>query len=141
MRKQEAMLVHVVDDDDAVREAVALLLACSGWRAALYPGAHPFLDALYAGRVAGDLLLLDLHMPATDGATLLETLGARHLAPPTVVLTAAPECDLARRAWNAGAVAILAKPLDPALLLRTLAAAVATTRAKGNASRSHKGNP
>ena len=141
MRKQEAMLVHVVDDDDAVREAVAFLLACSGWRAALYPGAHPFLDALYAGRVAGDLLLLDLHMPAMDGATLLETLRARDLALPTVVLSAAPESDLARRASNAGAIAILAKPLDPALLLHTLAKAIAPSRARQNTSPTRKGNP
>ncbi len=104
--------VHIVDDDEAVRAALALLAQAQGWRTHAYGSASEFLA------VAGNIkqpacLVLDLQMPDMDGARLREKLVERGQDLPTLVLTAWPGGEMARRALMAGAREVISKPCDP----------------------------
>jgi FixJ family two-component response regulator len=109
----EQPLIHVVDDDDAVRSSLTLLGEARGWSVRGYASAYDYLTNSLSGEGLPQCLVLDLQMPGMNGAELLETLNSsgRHL--PAVVLTAWPDGDLARRAREAGARRILSKPLSP----------------------------
>lgn len=106
-------VIHVVDDDDAIRSSLTMLGEARGWKVLTYASADAYLADLPSDRGVPGCLVLDLHMPGMNGAELQEALKAagRHIA--TVVLTAWPESDLARRAREAGARRILSKPFSP----------------------------
>lgn len=108
-----------MDDDEAVRRSLALLASTQGWQTHAYASAAEFLDK--PPREEGPAcLVLDLQMPGMNGATLCETLVARGRDIPTVVLTAWPAGELARRAIRAGAVEIVAKPCNPTLWVQAV---------------------
>lgn len=107
-------LIHVVDDDEAVRSSLALLGTARGWSVRAFASADDYLWASHAEPGQPDCLVLDLHMPGMNGAELLESLQASGRQVAAIVLTAWPEGELARRAVEAGAWRILAKPLAPA---------------------------
>ncbi|RFF26860.1 MULTISPECIES: response regulator transcription factor [unclassified Wenzhouxiangella] len=106
-------LIHVVDDDEAVRSSLTLLGEARGWRVRGYASAQDYLATSFSGEGRPECLVLDLQMPGMNGAELLETLSSSGKHPPAVVLTAWPDGDLARRAAQAGARRILAKPFSP----------------------------
>lgn len=119
-----APLVYVVDDDSGVRAALALLIEASGWRARTFASAPAFLEHAHGQQPDCVCLLLDLHMPRMNGAELTEHLRNHGMGMPTVVLTAAPEGALAKRALAAGALHVFAKPVDPGQLRAALARAL-----------------
>lgn len=104
----EVPIIAVVDDDEAVRAAVRLLLISYGWQVQVFASAGEFLDA--STRHPPDCLVLDLNMPGMSGAELLEALSARGTELPSVVISGESESTLAIRARASGAKAILAKP-------------------------------
>lgn len=110
---REQPLIHVVDDDEAVRSSLTLLGEARGWSVKGYASAHDYLATSLSGEERPECLVIDLQMPGMNGAELLETLNSSGMHPPAVVLTAWPDGDLARRAARAGARRILAKPLSP----------------------------
>ncbi|MEE4303932.1 response regulator transcription factor [Wenzhouxiangella sediminis] len=109
----EQPVIHVVDDDEAVRSSLSLLGEARGWLVRPYASAHEYLNAPHAPKGNSECLVLDLQMPGMNGAELLESLQASGKQIATVVLTAWPDSDLARRAERAGARLILAKPFAP----------------------------
>ena len=110
--------VHVIDDDEAVRRAVAMLLRAAGMDAETYSSGAAFLDALPAagGTVAG-CVLTDVRMPGLDGFELLRRLKQLGVRAPVVIMTAHGDVATAVQAMKAGAADFVEKPfVDEALL-------------------------
>ena len=125
MKNPSAPLVYIVDDDDAVRAALAMLVEAQGWHVRAYGSARDFLRNR-ARRPTTSCLLLDMHLPGMHGAELTEALRRRGKTMPTVVLTAEPENPLAKRAIAAGAQTVLGKPCEPGELIANLAETLGT---------------
>lgn len=102
------VIIHIVDDDEAVRSSLNLLARSFGWKARLFSSAQEFLDAL--PQETPSCLVLDLNMPVINGAELMETLHARQAAFPVIAITGQPLSPLVPRARAAGATQILHKP-------------------------------
>jgi len=115
-------LIHVVDDDAAVRDALALLVASVGLRVQTWPDAQAFLAGF--DRDAIGAVVLDVRMPAMSGIALLERLVAEGVDQPLVMLTGHGTVELCRRAFKAGAAEFLEKPVDDEVLIDTLQQAV-----------------
>lgn len=121
-----ARIVHVVDDDEAVRDSLDALLSLHGLDVHGYGSAAEFVARLPAdGRVDDDraCLLLDMHMPGTDGLALAGILRDRAPALPIIMITGRSDDALRRRAAAAGIRCLLDKPVDQAALLAAIEAA------------------
>jgi two-component system, LuxR family, response regulator FixJ len=118
--------VHVIDDDEPVRRAIAMLLRSAGVPAATHPSGLAFLDALPAlGEEGVGCVLTDVRMPGLDGVELLRRLGERGFGWPVVVMTAHGDVPTAVRAMKAGAADFVEKPFDDEALLAAIEAALA----------------
>lgn len=117
-------LIHVVDDDAAVRDALALLITSVGLRAQAWADAQAFLAGF--DRDAIGAVVLDVRMPVLGGIALLERLVAEGVDQPLVMLTGHGTVELCRRAFKAGAAEFLEKPVNDELLIETLQQAVRT---------------
>jgi two-component system response regulator FixJ len=106
MSEQE--IVHVIDDDDALRDSVRLFLANEGLNVKTYASATEFLSALDSAAVG--CVVTDVRMPGMSGMELLAHLASRSLALPVVVVTGHADVPLAVRAMKQGAVDLLEKP-------------------------------
>jgi FixJ family two-component response regulator len=115
--------VAIVDDDSAVRKALARLLAASEISSRSYASGREFLDSLRLG--APECLIVDLHMPEMTGLELQGELFRAGTHIPTIVITAHNEAGLRERCMAAGALAYLVKPLDSAKLIDSINSAVA----------------
>lgn len=102
--------VYLVDDDEAVREALCLLLSTVGIEARGFASPAEFLGALKG--LAPGCLILDIRMPAISGLKLQEQLGKMGLDWPTVVISGHGDIEACRRAFRNGAVDFLSKPVD-----------------------------
>ncbi|NEZ03950.1 response regulator [Wenzhouxiangella sp. XN201] len=116
----EQALVHVVDDDEAVRSSLRLLGEARGWQIKTYASAHDYLAEPPSPQGRLECLVLDLQLPGMNGTQLLEMLRASDRQPATIVLTAWPDSELARRALAAGASQIIPKPFVPGAWLRAV---------------------
>jgi RNA polymerase sigma factor (sigma-70 family) len=121
--------VFVVDDDHAVRDAIGLLLGLRGYAPRVFASGSEFLAAIDGD--ARGCILLDLRMPELDGLQVQAELGRRGINLPLIMLTAHGDVAAARAALKAGAFDFLEKPIDDALLMTTLDAALAQDRAAG----------
>ena len=100
--------IFIVDDDEAVRDSVRVLLEARGFEAFAFESAAMVLAALERRRPT--CLVLDLHMPGVNGLELLKTLRARDIRLPTVMITGRIDQVSRRAARDAGAATVLAKP-------------------------------
>jgi two-component system response regulator FixJ len=108
-------LVHVVDDDAAIRRSLEHLLGAAGFRVVSYATPKSFLDA--AAGLTGGCALLDVRMPEMDGLELQERLQAMKVTLPVIVMTGQGDVQNAVRAMKAGAVDFIEKPYsDDALI-------------------------
>ncbi len=114
--------IIIVDDDDAVRDSLALLLNFRGYRTRAFPSAEAFL-ADWRPDWRG-CLLLDLRMGGMDGLALQRALAERGNTLPIVFLTGHGDLPQARAALKAGAVDFLEKPYEEEALLAAVAEAV-----------------
>ncbi|NJN46599.1 MAG: diguanylate cyclase [Candidatus Competibacteraceae bacterium] len=109
--------VFVVDDDPALLGSLSLLLKASGLRVSVHPSAEAFLDA-YEPDQRG-CLVLDIRLPGMSGLDLQDTLAARQIALPIIVLTGYADVPVTARAFRAGAFDVIEKPYEyPKLLQR-----------------------
>jgi FixJ family two-component response regulator len=115
--------VFLVDDDEAVRDAVAALLAASGLQVRKFESAERFL-AFYDASMAG-CLLLDIRMPGMSGLRLQDTLASKRVALPIVFITAHGNVPTAVEAIKKGAVQFIEKPFDDERLLQVVREAIA----------------
>ena len=121
--------VFIVDDDDAVRDSLALLLGLHGYRTQAYGSAEDFLEQI--DETVRGCLLLDLRLPGMTGLELQAALTTRKAVLPILILTAHGDIATARHALKAGAFDFIEKPMDPARLIPAIEAALAadaTTR-------------
>ncbi|MBD8907581.1 response regulator FixJ [Methylorubrum zatmanii] len=115
-------LVHVVDDDGAVRQSLAFLLGTDGLAVRLHESAGAFLAAV--SDPAG-CIVTDVRMPEIDGIEFLRRLRQRGAMPPVIVMTGHADVPLAVAAMKAGAVDFIEKPFDDEILLASVRAALA----------------
>ena len=116
-------IVHVVDDDAAVRRALVRLLRSEGLVAVAYETALAVLNA--APSLSSGCILLDLQMPGMDGLELLARLGELGIELPVIVVTGHGDVPTAVRAMKAGAVDFIEKPIDETQLFAAIDAALA----------------
>ncbi|MNX46869.1 Response regulator protein TmoT [compost metagenome] len=116
-------LVYLVDDDDAVRDALALLLRSVGLRSLGFGDPQAFLAQLSASAIG--CVVLDIRMPGISGLDVLGRLAAQSDLP-AVMLTGHANVDLCRRAFKGGAMEFLQKPVDDDVFLDAVQAAVRT---------------
>jgi two-component system response regulator FixJ len=103
-------LIHLVDDDEAVRQALALLIGTVGLRVQTWAHPQAFLDGF--DRQAVGAIVLDVRMPGLSGLTVLDLLRQQGVDQPVVMLTGHGTVDMCRRAFKAGAAEFLEKPVD-----------------------------
>ena len=115
--------VHVIDDDDGLREALAFLLEVNGIEAAFYPSADAFLAAL---PVADGCILTDIRMPGLTGLELVRELDRLGVALPVIVMTGHGDIPLAVEAMKAGVVDFLEKPFEDDHLIGSIREALAS---------------
>ena len=111
-------LIHLVDDDDAVRRSLAQLLGTVGLSVAEWPQPQAFLDGF--DRESVGAIVLDVRMPGTSGLTVLDQLVAQGVDQPVIMLTGHGTVELCRRAFKAGAAEFLEKPVDDERLIEAL---------------------
>lgn len=114
--------VYVIDDDEAVRNSLAVLLEARGYAVRSFGSALEFLAA--ASSLPGGCLIVDIRMPELDGLELQGRLRARALDFPTIIITGHADVPLAVRAMKAGAADFIEKPFAPETILDSLDAAL-----------------
>jgi FixJ family two-component response regulator len=115
-------LVHLIDDDDAVRSSLALLISTVGLRVQGWADPQAFLREFPRQDIGA--IVLDVRMPGTSGLTVLDTLVAQGVDQPVIMLTGHGTVEMCRRAFKAGAAEFLEKPVDDEVLLEALQHAV-----------------
>lgn len=115
-------IVHVVDDDLAVRQSLSFLLASDGLPVRLYDSASAFLETL-KGKADG-CVVTDVRMPGMDGIELLRHLRAKGLNLPVIVMTGHADVPMAVEAMKEGAVDFIEKPFDDEVFLSAVRAAL-----------------
>lgn len=126
-------MLHIVDDEEVIRDALCWLAQSRGIDAAAYDSADAFLKTLESRPQfdpGGDCLLLDIRMPATSGIALFETLAARGLAArlPVIFLTGHGDVPMAVSALKRGAFDFFEKPFNDNSLMDRVEEALAASR-------------
>ena len=115
-------LIHLIDDDIAVRESLALLIGTVGLR--VQGWADPLIFLRDFDRVSIGAIVLDVRMPGISGLTVLDRLVEEGVDQPILMLTGHGTVEMCRRAFKAGAAEFLEKPVDDEQLLEALQQAV-----------------
>ena len=118
----EKAIVHVIDDDEAIRQSLAFLLQAAKLEVKTYSSAMAFLDAL--PDAASGCVITDVRMPGMSGVELLRRLKELKISVPVIVITGHGDVALAVEAMKAGAVDFLEKPFDDDVLLASVQSAL-----------------
>ncbi len=124
-------VVHIVDDDEAVRNSLAFMLGSAGLSVRLYESARAFLDLLDPS--AHGCLVTDVRMPDMTGIELLAEIRAKAPYLPAIVITGHGDIPLAVEAMKAGAVDFIEKPFEDEVLLKAVEAALKKIDGDGEA--------
>jgi two-component system, LuxR family, response regulator FixJ len=114
--------VHIIDDDEAVRESLAFLLNSARLKAHTYESASAFLSSL--PNVDPGCIITDVRMPEISGIDLLRRLKDLNVGMPVIVITGHGDIQLAVEAMKIGAVDFIEKPFDDDLLLNAVRSAL-----------------
>jgi two-component system response regulator FixJ len=115
-------LVHVIDDDEAVRQSLAFLLNTARLEVRAYESATAFLSALPS--VVAGCIITDVRMPEISGVDLLRRLKELKIGMPVIVITGHGDIQLAVEAMKIGAVDFIEKPFDDELLIASVRSAL-----------------
>jgi two-component system, LuxR family, response regulator FixJ len=118
----EAGMVHVIDDDEALRDSLTFLLRTANIDVTGHASATAFLEAL--PKSAPGCIITDVRMPGLSGIDLLKRLKELGIAAPVIVITGHGDVPLAVEAMKFGAVDFLEKPFDDEALLQSVRAAL-----------------
>lgn len=127
-------LVHLVDDDEAVRRSASFMLRTSGYSVKTYASGSDLLAAATA--LDPGCILLDVRMPVVDGLEVQQELKDRNIRLPVIVMTGHGDVGVAVQAMKAGAVDFIEKPFEVAVLLGALDEGFARIQ---NAGQAHRG--
>ena len=101
-------MIYIVDDDEATRDSLRLLLEAEGFAAREFAAGRPFLDDVRPAN--GDCLILDVNMPGMSGLDVLEELRRQGHWLPIIIITARLDDATRNRALAGGALAVVEKP-------------------------------
>jgi two-component system response regulator FixJ len=124
----EANLVHVIDDDEAVRDSLSFLLRAADFNVVAYRSATHFLESL-THDIDG-CVITDVRMPDMSGLDLLRRLRSTSCMIPVVVMTGHGDIQLAVEAMKAGALDFLEKPFDDERVLTAVRSALEARQAQ-----------
>jgi len=122
MNAPQSPLIHLIDDDAAVRDSLALLISTVGLRVQTWERPDTFLAEF--DRQGIGAIVLDVRMPGISGLSVLDTLIAQGVDQPILMLTGHGTVEMCRRAFKAGAAEFLEKPVNDEQLLEALQQAV-----------------
>jgi len=120
-------LVHIIDDEDAIRRAAGFMLKTSGFTVQTWASGVAFLKEIR--HAAEGCILLDVRMPEMDGLEVQQALIERGVTMPVIILTGHGDVSVAVKAMKAGAVDFLEKPFEKATLLASIGIAFERLRA------------
>ena len=115
-------LVHLIDDDEAVRVSLVFLLEMADLPARAYASAQEFLEI--ADGVTSGCVVTDVRMPGMSGLELIRRLKARGVALPVIVITGHADVPLAVEAMRAGVLDFLEKPFEDEALITSIRSAL-----------------
>jgi len=115
-------LIAVVDDEESVRKALGRLVCSAGFDVEIFASGSEFLRSLQQRRP--HCVVLDLHMPNVSGFDVQQEMKVIEAGIPIVVITGDYSAQGRARSLNLGAAAYLRKPVDDAMLLAAISAAV-----------------
>ena len=118
----ERAIVHVIDDDEAIRQSLAFLLQAAKLEVKTYSSAMAFLDAL--PDTTASCVITDVRMPGMSGVDLLRRLKELKIGVPVIVITGHGDVALAVEAMKVGAVDFLEKPFDDDVVLASVQSAL-----------------
>ncbi|MBL8597309.1 MAG: response regulator transcription factor FixJ [Devosia sp.] len=111
-------VVHIVDDEEAVRNSLAFLLTSAGFAVRVHQSATDFLAA--APNVTNGCLVTDLRMPDIDGIELLKRLKAADAMLPAIMVTGHGDIQMAVEAMKNGAIDFIEKPFSDDVLIESI---------------------
>lgn len=120
-------VVHVIDDDEAMRDSLTFLVKTAGVNVRTYDSATSFLSHL--PEIKSGCIVTDVRMPGLSGIDLLHRLRERQVALPVIVITGHGDVPLAVEAMKSGAMEFLEKPFDDDALLTAVKAALSSDSA------------
>ena len=119
---REDKLIYIVDDDDAVRDSLALLLESAGHQVETFEAAAAALESCRARLPA--CVITDVRMPEMDGLEFQQKLADARIDVPVIVITGHADVPLAVRAMKAGAIDFIEKPFPDDAILASIGSAV-----------------
>jgi two-component system response regulator FixJ len=111
-------IVHIVDDEEAVRTSLAFLLTKAGFTVRVHESATAFLQA--APAIRNGCLVTDLRMPDMSGVELIRKIRELPVRIPAIVITGHGDVPMAVEAMRAGALDFIEKPFDNAVLIAAI---------------------
>jgi two-component system, LuxR family, response regulator FixJ len=124
----DAVVVHVIDDDDAARDSLAFLLRSAEISVQTHESAPAFLAALPSA--ACRCIITDVRMPQMSGIDLMQRLRDEGVDVPVIVMTGHGDVPLAVQAMKLGAVDFLEKPFDDDVIIASVRAALGRTKSE-----------
>ena len=115
-------VVHVIDDDDSAREALAFLIDCAGLQVRTYDSAVRFLESLPS--MEPGCIVTDVRMPEMSGVELIGRLKALAVEDPVIVITGHADVPMAIQAMKAGVADFLEKPFSDEAILGAIRSAL-----------------
>ncbi len=111
-------LIHLVDDDEAIRRSAGFMLKTSGYQVKAYVSGVDLMKE--ARELAPGCILLDVRMPGMDGLQVQQALQERGIGYPVIVMTGHGDVSVAVQAMKSGAVDFIEKPFEKAVLLSAI---------------------
>jgi two-component system response regulator FixJ len=122
--------VHVIDDDDAVRDSLTMLLDASGFSVTAYESAAAFLEGL--DKAVSGCVITDVCMPEISGLDLLRRLSDRLPQFPVIVLTGEADVPIAVEALKNGALDLIEKPYSAQTIVAAVRQALTQLEARSD---------
>ncbi len=128
-------VIHVIDDQQSVRDALGEMLSVFGFDTEKFESADAFLKTVDPARPA--CIVADVRMPGTDGIELVRELNKRGVSIPVILISGHADIPMAVSAIKAGAEEFIEKPVDDTQLVAAINRGLAHLHENMNASRSH----
>jgi len=129
-------IIHVIDDDAAMRDSLAFLLDVQGFEVRVHESAVAFLAIVAEGNL--DCVVTDIRMPDLNGLELVQKLKSQGLTCPVIVITGHGDVTLAVEAMKAGVVDFIEKPFSDDVLVGAIRSALERGREATAADKSRR---